>query len=122
MIGRPVGAWDPGRQPERNNLAWRRTALGITAGMAIGARLLTAPHPWLGIALPAAAVVTGAALFAAAGVRSRRLDRDLRAVPPGGGPSAAPSGRLLLVTAAFAALLAAAAAGLILTGHVSADR
>ncbi|GAB3230816.1 hypothetical protein GCM10027447_25500 [Glycomyces halotolerans] len=108
------GHWDPGLQPERNSLAWQRTALGLTAALAVAARLLAAPVPWLGIVLPIAGLIGGVSLFATAGIRSCRLERRLRATPAAGPPPVAPGGRLLLVTALLATALAGAGAFLIL--------
>jgi hypothetical protein len=61
------------------------------------------------------------ALLAAAGIRSHRLDRNLRADRTAGPPPTGPSGRLMLTTATLAALLAAVGSWLVLTGHLSVD-
>ncbi|WP_035698548.1 DUF202 domain-containing protein [Glycomyces tenuis] len=110
----PPGPWDRGLQPERSNLAWRRTALGITAGSVLASRLLAAAHPGLGLVLPFAALAAGGILMAAAERRSDRLGRWLRARRAGGPAPAAPGGRLLLSVAVAAVLLAVAGAFLVL--------
>jgi uncharacterized membrane protein YidH (DUF202 family) len=114
----PEGPWDPGLQPERTLLAWKRTALGLTAGLAAASRLLASDHSWLGVALPLAALALGGALAAAALRRSDRLNRWLRAREAGDPSPEAPGGRLLLTVAVVAVLLAAAGAWLALGGHV----
>jgi hypothetical protein len=69
--------WDPGLQPERTALAWRRTGLALTVGSLIGLRVLPA---LLG---PAAYAVAGLAVAASLGVlwaahrRYRRVHRLL---------------------------------------------
>lgn len=109
------GQWDPGLQPERSRLAWKRTALGITAGLTVAARVLSSSHLWFGIALPLTALAAGAVLFAASGSRSARIDRWLRT--GAGERDPAPGGRLPLALAVFAALLAAAGGCVVLTGR-----
>jgi putative membrane protein len=80
--------WDAGLQPERTELAWRRTVLAVTAGTVVAARYLGAGDTVLGLALPALALVGGALLLHAGTVRFRRLDAALRSTDTddGGGP------------------------------------
>lgn len=97
---------DPGLQPERTALAWRRTALAI-AGLAVAC----VKASWgLGgdlLAVPPALVAVVAILGYAAGERRyRRTQVSLT----GSGHAPLPSGRLLLGTAACVTVLAATAA------------
>ena len=86
----------PGLQPERTELAWRRTALALTVGPLAAARLLA---PQLGVMTAVAALlglVMGGSIAAAAWARHRSMRRALidkasRHRPPGGA--------LLLMTA-----------------------
>jgi putative membrane protein len=78
--------WDAGLQPERTELAWRRTVLAVTAGTVVAARYLGAGDTVLGLALPALALVGGALLLHAGTVRFRRLDAALRARHAADGP------------------------------------
>ncbi|MGY1815847.1 DUF202 domain-containing protein, partial [Blastococcus sp. SYSU D00820] len=76
-----TGAWparDPGLQPERTALAWRRTALAVGAGAAVAARL-TAP------ALGALAVVLGVLGGSAAAALWFLAGRRYAVGRPGGG-------------------------------------
>ena len=73
------GLWDPGLQPERTALAWRRTGLALTVGSLIGLRVLP---PLLGPAayvLAGLGVVASIAVLAAAHRRYRRVHRLLLA-------------------------------------------
>lgn len=110
----PSGPGDGGLQIERGNLAWRRTALGLTAALMLAGRLSAAAHPWLGVTLPVAAMAVGGTLMAAAARRSGRMGPWVRARRAGGSVPAAPGGRLLLVAAALAALVAAVGVCLVL--------
>jgi hypothetical protein len=70
-------AWDPGLQPERTALAWRRTGLALTVGSLIGLRVLP---PLLGLAayvLAGLGVVASLAVLWAAHRRYRRVHRLL---------------------------------------------
>ncbi|WP_051393137.1 DUF202 domain-containing protein [Glycomyces arizonensis] len=107
----PSGPPDGGLQLERSDLAWRRTALGLTAALMLASRLSASAHPWLGFALPLAALAAGGILMAAA---ARRSGRWLRAWRAGGPVPRAPGARLLLVATALAALAAAVGACLVL--------
>jgi len=74
-----VRPWDPGLQPERTALAWRRTGLALTVGSLIGLRVLP---PLLGPAaylLAGLGVVASLAVLAAAHRRYRRVHRLLLA-------------------------------------------
>ncbi|GAB4085246.1 hypothetical protein GCM10028784_18760 [Myceligenerans cantabricum] len=99
--------WDAGLQPERAELAWRRTILTVTAGTVIAARYLGQSHPVLGLALPLLALVGGAALLWAGTLRFRGLAARLRAagprpdrpVMPGAGMLAVLTGTCLVIGA-----------------------
>ncbi|MGM1060424.1 DUF202 domain-containing protein [Saccharothrix sp. Mg75] len=85
---------DPGLQPERTALAWRRTALALVAGSLVAVRLVDPPvGPWAG----GAGLVATGLLWAAAERRGRALCG--RGTRPGAG--------LLLATALLTAAVAA---------------
>ena len=87
---------DPGLQPERTALAWRRTALSVLIGSAAGARIL-APHLGAGaVVLGVLGCGFGAWVHLVAGRSTHRR-------------SAAP----LAVTAGFCLLLGAVAASFV---------
>lgn len=104
--------FDPGLQPERTALAWRRTALALVVGSLLGLRALP---PLLG---PAGLAVAGAGVAAALTVltlshrRHRRVHRILTAAQTAAQPAADP--RVALPGGALPALVAAltACAGL----------
>lgn len=98
--------FDPGTQPERTGLAWRRTLLTLLAVALAGLRLLPAAlGPWgLGAAL--AVLVLTATLWVLGERRFRRMRRTLLA---SSGPL--PGGGLLLAVAVTVA--ATGAAGLL---------
>ncbi|MEJ1087137.1 DUF202 domain-containing protein [Microbacterium sp. Mu-80] len=73
--------FDPGLQPERTQLAWRRTALSLAIGSLIAARALPvifASGAWVVPGILGVAVA--GALWAAGGRRARAVDRALSAV------------------------------------------
>lgn len=79
---------DPGLQPERTALAWRRTALSLASGAAVSARAL---FPTLGVVAAALASAGGAiavGLWVLGSLRYRHAyrwpDGDPTARPPGG--------------------------------------
>lgn len=83
--------FDPGLQPERTELAWRRTALGIAVGSLVALRLLPAvfQNPWW--VLPGlVGIGFGAALWMLSRSRFRRAndvllrERELSALPGAG--------------------------------------
>lgn len=93
--------FDPGRQPERTALAWRRTGLGLAIGSLAGARLLAPSVGGVAWLMAVTGVGLGTALLIAAGRRAAVIDRALRAH----GDLAAGPGAALLAAAAATALL-----------------
>ncbi|WP_131798095.1 DUF202 domain-containing protein, partial [Clavibacter tessellarius] len=67
--GRP---FDPGLQPERTALAWRRTALALVVGSLFGLRALPALLGPAGLVVAAAGVIAALAVLATAHLRYRR--------------------------------------------------
>lgn len=107
--------FDPGLQPERTELAWRRTALALAVGSLVAMRLLPAALDdvrLLGVGI-AGLVATGG-LWSASRRRLRAVGRRLevdgdRAPLPGGTPIAALSALVALAGGAgLAAVLVAA--------------
>jgi uncharacterized membrane protein YidH (DUF202 family) len=74
--------FDPGLQPERTLLAWRRTALALGVGSAVGARLAL---PVLGAGAVVLGLLGAVAAVAAYAAASRRYQRAHRALTAGGG-------------------------------------
>ncbi|WP_349427287.1 DUF202 domain-containing protein [Microbacterium sp. LWS13-1.2] len=92
--------FDPGLQPERTELAWRRTALAIGVGSLLALRVLPAfaPTPALQPVLLAPGIlglVFAVLLWARARARHTHVNRALLQDPPGDLPGA---GLLLLLT------------------------
>lgn len=87
--------FDPGLQPERTELAWRRTALALGVGSLVAMRLLPAAFadPWWALA-GVAGLLSAGALWITARNRARRtndilLSQGDRAPLPGARPLAA---------------------------------
>jgi uncharacterized membrane protein YidH (DUF202 family) len=99
MIGN--AHFDPGLQPERTALAWRRTALALAAGALVAVRLLPPVLGLWSLAAALAGTALAGVIWVLAGRRARRTREALRhpAAPLPG------AGLLLLL-----ALIAAAAA------------
>ena len=103
---------DPGLQPERTELAWRRTALGIGVGSLIALRMLpdATGNPWW-VFVGVAGVLIAVAIWIfgrrrLGGVRERMARDGLHARMPGAGPLAALVG-LVLVTGVLGMVLVA---------------
>lgn len=94
-----MALFDPGLQPERNELAWRRTTLAIAAGSLVAMRLLPAVFGHALWVIPGAVglVVSGAVWIAARG----RYSTVSAAAIAHGDRVPHPDGRLPLVLAAF---------------------
>jgi putative membrane protein len=106
--------FDPGLQPERTLLAWRRTALALGVGSAVGARLAL---PVLGSGAVVVGVLGVLAALVSYVAASRRYHRAHRALtsgdrlPTGGAPLAVTAGAVgALALAAMAYVLSLALA------------
>jgi hypothetical protein len=77
------GPWDPGLQPERTALAWRRTGLALTVGSLIGLRVLPELLGPAAYALAGIGVVASLAVLGAAHRRYRTVHRLLVAARDG---------------------------------------
>lgn len=71
--------FDPGLQPERTALAWRRTALALAVGSLAVGRLLQARLGGAAWLLAVVGVALGLGLLLAARRRAAAIDRALRA-------------------------------------------
>ena len=82
--------FDPGLQPERTALAWRRTALTIAVGAVVSFRLLPPVLGLWSIGVGVAGLLLSAATWILAGRRVRRVQQALlsssRPLPGGGLP------------------------------------
>jgi uncharacterized membrane protein YidH (DUF202 family) len=93
--------FDPGLQPERTELAWRRTALALGVGSLVALRLLPVAlgSAWWAL-LGAAGILAAAAIWRGARLRYLAVNRALAG---GGDRARSPGGSTL---AALAALVA----------------
>ncbi|MFS0893081.1 DUF202 domain-containing protein [Microbacterium sp. 179-I 3D3 NHS] len=109
----PSALFDPGLQPERTELAWRRTALAIALGSLVSLRvfplLLPAPVQLWGLAPGLLGIVFACALWFAA----RRRHLRVTAVLTGAASGAAPGGALLAVLTVFGTGLGVVALALV---------
>jgi uncharacterized membrane protein YidH (DUF202 family) len=110
--------FDPGLQPERTELAWRRTALAIGVGSLVAMRLLPVAFsdPWW-ILVGASGLLVAGTLWIVARRRGRRtvemlLTRGDRAPLPGAGPLAFLAAFVIVCGAiAFAVVVTAVGSG-----------
>ncbi|WES64164.1 DUF202 domain-containing protein [Microbacter sp. GSS18] len=95
-----MALFDPGLQPERNELAWRRTTLAIAAGSLVALRLLPEVFGHALWVIPGAVglVVSGGVWIAA----RRRYSTVSASAIAHGDRVPHPDGRLPLVLAVFA--------------------
>jgi uncharacterized membrane protein YidH (DUF202 family) len=103
-----VTPFDPGLQPERTALAWRRTALSLAIGSLAASRLVDLAGAWL---LAAVGMVLGFGLLLAARHRAARIDRALN---KDANLAAGPGAGLILATTVVA--VAVGVAGLVVVG------
>jgi uncharacterized membrane protein YidH (DUF202 family) len=101
--------FDPGLQPERTALAWRRTALALVVGSLLGLRVLPQVLGPVGLVVAAAGVVAALAVLAAAHRRYRRVHRILTSGTGEPDAVALPGGGLAALVAALTACAGAAA-------------
>ena len=111
----PQGSWDPGLQPERTSLAWRRTCLALTGVGLLVARVFLAGESWLALGLVVGFVALGGALVS--WLAERRAKVTVESLHAGRGMAAGPGGRLLLVLACCAFGVALANGILVLVTH-----
>jgi hypothetical protein len=80
--------FDPGLQPERTALAWRRTTLALAAGAVVSFRLLPPVLGLWSIGVGVAGLLLSATIWILAGRRGRRVQKPCSA-PRGRCPAAA---------------------------------
>ncbi len=103
-----TAARDPGLQPERTQLAWRRTLLALAVGALISMRVLPDVLGGWSITFGLGGVGVAGLLWVLARRRHSAVESVFRALRP---TSAMPGGALLLVLTCFTA--AGAALGLL---------
>jgi len=104
--------FDPGLQPERTSLAWRRTGLALTVASLLSVRVLPVVlGPWATV--PAVLGLVAALTVLVLAHRRQRVLQHALARQDGGGVLG-PGGRLLLFTAVVVSAGGAAASSLVL--------
>lgn len=95
--------FDPGLQPERTELAWRRTCLALGVGSIVAMRLLPAAF---GHALWVLAGIAGLIATICIWVTARsRFEHGVQAITAGGAHARLADGHLLLALACFAIVI-----------------
>ena len=120
------GPFDPGLQPERTELAWRRTALAIAIGSLVSLRIFPLVLPAEGIGwgfVPGAiGLVAACGLWFAARRRQLRVTAAVRASAlPGPANMPAPGAGMLLALTALATGFGAAAIAIVVASTFLAD-
>ena len=113
------GPFDPGLQPERTELAWRRTALAIAIGSVVSLRIfplvLPAAAAGWGLVPGAVGVIAACGLWIAARRRQRQMTATFRAsLQPGSPRAVTPGGGMLLALTVLATAFGAAAITIVL--------
>ena len=98
----PSQLFDPGLQPERTALAWRRTAISMAAGSLVALRIFAPSIGALAIVSAVLAFGITVVVFSAAELRYRRNHRALTADRRPNARVALGGGALIALTAASA--------------------
>lgn len=107
------GPFDPGLQLERTALSWRRTALALTVGPLLAARVLAPELGALAVLAAVGGVALGGYVSLASSARYRAIHRQLTGTHhPGPAPGATP----LAVLTAVPLVGVGVAAVLLVTG------
>lgn len=125
------GPFDPGLQPERTELAWRRTALAIAIGSLVSLRIFPLLLPpafaaW-GFIPGAVGLVAACALWFAARRRQLRMTAWLHSTLPGATPSdsappIAPGGGLLVALTVLATAFGFLGIGIVVVSSLAAGQ
>lgn len=124
------GPFDPGLQPERTELAWRRTALAIAIGSLVSLRIFPLMLPsafaaW-GFVPGAVGLVAACALWSAARRRQLRMTAWLHSTLPGAMPAGPttpqtpPGGGMLLTLTVLATAFGILCIAIVLVSSVVA--
>lgn len=114
MSGAP---WDPGLQPERTELSWRRTSLSLAVGSVVAVRLLPDALGSLWWAVPGIlGVIFSGALWVWS---SRRYAPVTRTAVRGEDDPTIPDGALLLTVSAFVTAVGVLAIALVVVMALS---
>jgi len=82
VTGEPERVFDPGLQPERTALAWRRTALALAAGSVVIMRILPSVIGGVALVLGFAGLVLALVVLIGSHRRYRRQHRALTSTEP----------------------------------------